>query len=154
MSPLIKKIVEKYKNKPDGIRNVTVLRGICIACGSTNVRPKSNAQRYYKVCQDCNNEWYANHCWNCGEKVDSRDPLNVKCTVCGWLKCTCGACNINGCSSNPYNKHSKVIDNKSYSNIESFYDEIDEFDFTEGGDSGFEECEHGTIRKYCAYCND
>lgn len=33
---------------------------------------------------------YENHCWRCKEDISS--AINVRCPVCRWYICTCGAC--------------------------------------------------------------
>ena len=37
---------------------------------------------------------YHNHCWNCGQDVDSNDES--QCDDCGWLSCSnCNSCKCN-----------------------------------------------------------
>jgi len=105
-------LVQKFKTTPKGIRNVEALRSICIECNSDNVQDRSPSEHYFKVCQECNAEWYVNHCWSCGPGlVDSRDPDTPQCSVCGWYKCAvCGACKLDGCSTNPYNREHRFRD--------------------------------------------
>ncbi|GAB4343036.1 MAG: hypothetical protein Kow0037_30870 [Calditrichia bacterium] len=106
----IDSLIKKFRENPAGIRNESRLREICIKCGSSDVQPRSESERYFKVCRKCGNEWYVNHCWNCGLPVDGRDPENPECPECGWLKCVCGACYIRGCRTNPYHKNNRLKD--------------------------------------------
>jgi hypothetical protein len=111
------KLVQKYKAAPQGIRTVEALQSICIECNSDNVRDRSPSEHHFKVCLDCNAQWYVNHCWSCGSGlVDSRDPDTPQCSVCGWYKCAvCGACKLDGCSTNPYNREHRFRDVKESS---------------------------------------
>lgn len=91
-------LINKYRENPAGIRNDSRLVHVCIRCGSTDVRTGNDKHIYFKICNQCGNDWYHNHCWSCSthQQVDSRDSENYICPSCGWVKCTCGACR-HGC---------------------------------------------------------
>jgi hypothetical protein len=97
-------LIAKYKADPSGIRHVETLKQVCIHCGSERVREKSASAPHVLICTECWAEWYVNRCWSCQTGwLDSRDPETPACEVCGRTKCAvCGACNRNGCSTNPY----------------------------------------------------
>ncbi len=97
-------LLTKYKADPTGIRMVDTLQHVCIRCGSEWVRGKTADAVHVLVCEECWAEWYVNRCWSCTTgRLDSRDPETPPCEVCGRIKCAvCGACNLNGCTTNPY----------------------------------------------------
>jgi hypothetical protein len=98
-------LIAQYKSDPAGLRNITTLTDVCLRCGSEQVRCSSTNIPYMLVCPECSTQWTVSSCWSCTKgQLDSRDPENVRCKACGWLKCTeCGACNPRGCTTNPYN---------------------------------------------------
>lgn len=83
-----------------GIRFDSTMEWKCLACGGP--AEITNGKLSWRTCKICNKSYYRNHCWNCKIIVDSRDNENVKCPRCGWLKCTCTACHLGGCTTNPY----------------------------------------------------
>jgi hypothetical protein len=97
-------LIAKYKADPGGIRHIATLRQVCIHCGSERVQQKSASAPHVQVCTECWAMWYVNHCWSCETGwLDSRDPDTPACKMCRRIKCAvCGACNRNGCSTNPY----------------------------------------------------
>jgi len=99
--------IRKYR---EGIRNDSEMNFVCLECGSKNVGFISQDQPYYRYCRDCNERYYRNVCWRCGSVIDDRDPKNPYCCHCSWLKCTCGACNKNGCDTNAYRIHNGFKD--------------------------------------------
>lgn len=99
--------IKTYHTNPAGIKDETDLQIICTQCGSKNVTSKNEKEHYIKICQDCKNEWYVNHCWNCFENIDSRDPQNPKCPECDW----CGI-------------HPVSYRDSAYSLCESCYDQL------------------------------
>lgn len=111
----IHSIIQKYQADQTGIRHNIRMRYVCIACGSFDVREKSEEEPYYKVCQNCHATWYINSCWNCSDGlIDSRDSETPQCPICGWYKCqSCGACNLHGCSTNPYHEKNRLKDLKN-----------------------------------------
>jgi hypothetical protein len=102
----------KYKDSPAGVRHVETLREVCLACGSENTRARADLAPDVFVCWVCSAEWYAGACWSCAAgRLDSRDPETPPCERCGWTKCAvCGACNPQGCSTNPYSSSSRQRD--------------------------------------------
>jgi hypothetical protein len=102
----LRELAQHYKLKPNGIRNELLMRNVCLRCDSLNVKSRSDFESYFRVCQDCGNEWYVNDCWNCGDgHVDSRDPETPQCKSCGWYQCKiCGACQ-QGCTARPFKLH-------------------------------------------------
>lgn len=102
----------RYKADPTGIRHVETLQHMCMSCGSEWVQGKTATTRYILVCKECRAEWYVNQCWSCVTgRLDSRDPETPPCEECGRIKCAeCGACNVNGCSTNPYNNSHRQRD--------------------------------------------
>ena len=110
----LQNLLQKYRADPRGIRNEPRMRAICLQCGSRNVTLKCPEEYYVKHCQDCGSEWYTNHCWNCDDGlVDRRDPETPKCHECGWYRCyKCGACRLDGCSTNPYHRGNRLRDYK------------------------------------------
>lgn len=137
----LQKLVKKYSRSPEGIRNEEQLRNICINCSSDSVVEIELINGFNRSCKVCETSWYINHCWNCESgRVDSRDPKNPRCKVCGWLKCTCQACHYQGCKTNEYSKDHKLSDQ----------DDLPSLNESEK----FQECMHGTDRKYCAYCTE
>ena len=118
--------IKKYRTNPAGIKDETDLQRICTTCGSKNVKSKNEKEHYIKICQDCKTEWYVNHCWNCSENVDSRDPQNPKCPECDWLKCSnCGACYIEGCKTNPYSKINKIkVNQETFLEPNDYYEDM------------------------------
>lgn len=98
-------LLAQYKHAPAGMRAVEVLRRVCLACGSDWVQTKTTTHAQQRLqCNECRAEWMMGRCWNCTTgRLDSRDPETPMCKVCRRNKCAdCGACNINGCSTNPY----------------------------------------------------
>lgn len=98
-------LLAQYKNAPAGLRAVEVLRRVCLACGSDWVQTKITTNTQHRLqCNECRAEWSVSRCWNCSTgRLDSRDPETPLCKVCRRNKCAdCGACNIHGCSTNPY----------------------------------------------------
>lgn len=87
-------------DKRNGIRLDPSMEWKCLACGGT--AETTDGKYSWRTCTKCNKSYYRNHCWNCKTVVDSRDTENVKCPTCGWLKCTCSACHLGGCTTNPY----------------------------------------------------
>jgi hypothetical protein len=83
---------------------------VCL-CGSPGeVSSLSPQQRYLKRCAACGASWYASPCWNCTRPIDSRDPGIAVCPECQRCKCSgCGACNINGCPTNPYHRGNRLV---------------------------------------------
>jgi hypothetical protein len=98
----LQRLTKQYRLNPSGIRNDLQMRNICLQCGSQNAASRSYTEYYFRVCQDCGNEWYVNDCWNCDSgHVDSRDPETPQCPNCRWYKCQiCGACR-QGCTTSP-----------------------------------------------------
>jgi len=98
-------LVVRYKRDPVGLRHVATLRDVCLNCGSENIRTRADQAPHVRVCWECSAEWFASGCWSCTTGLlDSRDPETPPCKQCGWPKCAiCGACNPQGCSTNPYN---------------------------------------------------
>ena len=98
-------LIVQYRADPTGVRLVSTLRDVCLHCGSEQVRCLSDSLPRKMVCPDCATKWTANACWSCSDGLlDSRDPETARCPQCGWSKCAvCGACNPQGCSTNPYN---------------------------------------------------
>jgi hypothetical protein len=86
------RLAEKYRVNSAGIRHDMEARELCLICGSSN-----NVKEDYRwqVCRTCIVKWYVNHCWNCHKQLDERDSETPKCKICGFLKCTCGACTSN-----------------------------------------------------------
>lgn len=108
------RLAKKYAGDPHGIRNEERLCDICLQCGS-RAGDKSPQEPSFKVCPNCHNEWYTNHCWNCKEgRVDSRDPETPQCPACGWYKCACGACHMDGCKTNPYSRDNRLRDRRRF----------------------------------------
>ena len=102
--------LRKFQSDPSGIRNCISMNRVCLACGSKKVLSRTPELHYYRYCRDCGADYYRNICWNCLTTVDSRDPQNPYCTVCGWLKCTCRACSKYGCSTNEYSRSNRLRD--------------------------------------------
>ena len=98
-------LIVQYRANPAGVRLVSTLRDVCLHCGSEQVRCLSDSLPRKLVCPDCATKWTASACWSCDSGLlDSRDPETPRCPQCGWSKCAvCGACNPQGCSTNPYN---------------------------------------------------
>lgn len=98
-------LLSKYKADSTGIRLVDTLKNVCLNCGSEWVRGKTAYTHHTLVCEECWAEWYINQCWSCDTgRLDSRDPETPACRTCGKIKCAvCGACNREGCNTNPYN---------------------------------------------------
>ena len=98
-------LIVQYRADPAGVRLVATLRDVCLNCGAEQVRCLSDSLPYKLVCPDCSTKWTAMACWSCTTGLlDSRDPETPRCPQCGWSKCAvCGACNPQGCSTNPYN---------------------------------------------------
>lgn len=105
--------IQKYKTEPKGIRNAPDLANVCMKCDSRNVSINPPNKGYQHECKKCGYKWYRNNCWNCSNGiVDSRDPETPRCEVCGWYKCAvCGACHLNGCRTNPYNRSNRLTRN-------------------------------------------
>jgi hypothetical protein len=103
-------LINKYREHPAGIRNDPSMINVCIRCSSRDVRSKNDQQTYFKICNQCGNSWYHNHCWSCSshQQVDSRDSENYICTSCGWVKCTCGACRQSCGHTGQYEKNHAV----------------------------------------------
>lgn len=105
-------LVAQYKFSKRGIHKAVELRNQCVDCGSSSVVDISVKMGPNKKCSECGTSWYVSHCWSCHENwVDSRDPLTPKCEVCSWQKCAfCGSCRYLGCSTTPYSKYYRYID--------------------------------------------
>jgi hypothetical protein len=97
-------LIVQFRNNPAGVRNAVTLRDVCLHCGSEDVRCQSDSLPRILVCPDCGTSWSAGICWSCTTgMLDTRDPEMPRCKQCGWPKCAvCGACNPQGCSTNPY----------------------------------------------------
>ena len=97
-------LIAQFRSDPVGLRHVVTLREVCLHCGSEQVRCQSDTLPRVLVCPDCGTEWSASACWSCATGLlDTRDPETPPCQQCGWSKCAvCGACNPQGCSTNPY----------------------------------------------------
>jgi len=90
----IEALVKQYKENPQGIRSNPEMREICLSCGSVNSGHAGHGGEGNHICLDCDNEWYAMHCWGCKVNyVDSRDPEIKQCDKCGWWVCaSCHSC--------------------------------------------------------------
>lgn len=91
----IEKLVKQYNENPQGIRNNLEMQEICLECGSVNSGHAGHGGEGNRKCLDCDNEWYAMHCWSCKVNyVDSRDTDINQCDRCGWWICLdCNSCN-------------------------------------------------------------
>lgn len=144
-----KNLLARFQKNSAGIRKLLILRGICIECGSNKVKNKFRNKDYYKKCEICNSEWYVNHCWNCGKFIDSRDSEIIECNICNWYKCTCGACSIKGCKSNPY-----------YSSNRLYNYQEENFDISENDIQICDWCNSRTVEYFneafnlCHHCYD
>ena len=97
-------LAAQNKSNPIGLRFVSTLQDVCLRCGSENVRTRADNAPHILVCPECSLEWYVSPCWSCTTGlVDSRDLETPPCEQCGYPRCAvCGACNPQGCSTNPY----------------------------------------------------
>ena len=97
-------LIAKFRSEPAGLRRIVTLRDVCLHCGSEQVRCQSDTLPHVLVCPDCGTRWSTSACWSCATGLlDTRDPETPRCEKCGWTKCAvCGACNPQGCSTNPY----------------------------------------------------
>jgi hypothetical protein len=98
-------LIAQFRSNPAGLRHAVTLRDVCLHCGSDHVRCQSDILPRILVCPDCATKWSTSACWSCTTgRLDTRDPETPRCQQCGWSKCAvCGACNPQGCSTNPYN---------------------------------------------------
>jgi hypothetical protein len=105
-------LIAQFRADPTGLRKAVTLREVCLHCGSEQVRCQSDNLPRVLVCPDCATRWIANACWSCATGLlDTRDPETPRCRQCGWPKCAeCGACNPQGCSTNPYNSSHRQQD--------------------------------------------
>lgn len=94
--------------KREGIRLDPTMEWKCVSCGG--MTEITSGKMSWRKCKVCGEDYYRNHCWNCSATVDSRDTRNPRCTNCGWFKCTCSACHISGCTTNPYKNDTIPLD--------------------------------------------
>jgi hypothetical protein len=97
-------LLTQYKSHAARVRFVPTILDVCLKCGSENVRTRADNMLHMLVCTECYFEWYASRCWSCTTgRLDSRDPETPLCERCNFPRCAvCGACNLQGCSTNPY----------------------------------------------------
>lgn len=91
-------LYKKFRHNRRGIRKEPDMASVCLICESRDIVQKQN-EPHILYCRNCGFEFQRYECWHCGATVDSRDPDNGHCNICGWRKCTCGACHDRGCSN-------------------------------------------------------
>ncbi len=96
------KLLKKYREDRDGMRNCPELAGLCLICGSIHIVPHKDDHRKL-VCRNCGFAFYRYVCPACNSTVDGRDSRNRACPECGIRICSCGAC---GCPATPSHERS------------------------------------------------
>jgi hypothetical protein len=97
-------LLVQFRANPAGIRLAETMQEVCLTCGSEQPRCQSTSEPPILVCPECSTRWSVSACWSCDTgRLDTRDPETPRCEKCGYTRCAdCGACNPNGCSTNPY----------------------------------------------------
>ena len=105
-----RKLVEdlrlRFREDRTELRNERRLAHVCLRCGD-----HAGWQTGFQRCLSCGLTWYSNECWNCGARVDDRDPKTPHCSLCKWCTCAdCGACDEDGCETNPHSKAKRDLE--------------------------------------------